>query len=111
MMKHFTTIEWLKRARGLASADQVSDMEQHLTAGCTSCAEISAQMNTIVAMAKRESSYEPPAQATRLAKSLFAASKLAASPGAEHEFLKLMFDSVTQPLLAGVRGAAAGRQL
>src|SRR5213080_2778781 len=103
MMKHFEAIEWSDLARGVAPAELALKMRMHLEEGCTSCGEISAQMTKMVSMTKREASYDPPSETTRLAKSLLSATKLAAPSRAEGQFLKLVFDSLTQPLLAGVR--------
>jgi hypothetical protein len=111
MMKHFTNVEWADLARGVAITERAAQMRTHLEEGCAECAEISKQMAKIEAMSKRERSYEPPTEAIRVAKSLMSAQRVAESSAAAPQFLKLVFDSITQPLLAGVRGAAAGRQL
>jgi len=53
-------------------------------------------------MSKREESYEPPQETVRTAKALMSAQKLASSPRAERHILQVLFDSATQPLLAGL---------
>jgi hypothetical protein len=111
MMTHFESTEWLDLARGAASPDAVAEMHKHLEAGCDKCAEMAAQMNKIALMSKREPSYEPPHETVRAAKALMAAQRLASSQSAERHVLQVFFDSATQPLFAGVRGAMAGRQL
>ena len=55
------------------------------------------------------SSWQSSRKALSLA--LLSAHRLASSPRAETHFLRSVFDSAAQPLLAGVRGASAGRQL
>ena len=111
MMSHFTSTEWLDLARGAASPEAVAEMQKHLETGCNKCAEMAAEMNKIAQMSKREPSYEPPPETVRTAKALMSVQKLASSPRAERHVLQVLFDSATQPLLAGVRGAMAGRQL
>ena len=111
MMNHFESTEWLDLARGAASPDVAAQMQKHLETGCKKCAEMAAEMNRIALMSKREPSYEPPQETVRAAKALMSVQRLAAAPRAETHVLQLLFDSATQPLLAGVRGAMAGRQL
>jgi signal transduction histidine kinase len=110
MMTHFESTEWLDLARGAASPEAVAEMQKHLEAGCKECAEMAAEMNRMLQMSKREASYKPPQEAVHTAKALMSAQNLA-SPRAERHVLQALFDSATQPLAAGVRGAMAGRQL
>lgn len=110
MMNHFESTEWLDLSRGTAAPDVVARMQKHLASGCSKCAEIANEMNKIAQMSKREASYSPPQDAVRMAKALMSGQNLA-SPHAERHVLQVLFDSATQPLLAGVRGAMAGRQL
>jgi hypothetical protein len=111
MMTHFESTEWLDLARGAVSPDASAQMKKHLETGCNKCSEMAAEMNKIAQMSKREASYEPPKAAVHAAKALMAIQKLAEAPRAERHILQILFDSATQPLLAGVRGASAGRQL
>jgi len=111
MMKHFESTEWLDLARGTAAAEAVAKMQKHLESGCGKCAEIANEMNKIAQMYKREPSYAPPQETVQAVKVLMSVQRLASSPRAERHILQLFFDSATQPLLAGVRGAMAGRQL
>ena len=111
MMSHFTSTKWLDLARGVALPEAIVEMQKHLETGCKKCAEMAAEMNKIAQMSKREPSYEPPPETVRTAKALMSVQKLASSPRAERHVLQVLFDSATQPLLAGVRGAMAGRQL
>jgi hypothetical protein len=85
-------------------------MQKHLESGCSKCSEMAAEMSKIAQMSKREVSYEPPQAAVHAAKALMAIQKLAEAPRERH-ILQILFDSATQPLLAGIRGASAGRQL
>jgi hypothetical protein len=111
MMNHFESTEWLDLARGAASPDVESKMRKHLESGCSKCSEIVAEMNKIAQMSKREASYEPPQAVIRTAKALMGVQKLAGVPRGERHVLQILFDSASQPLLAGVRGTSAGRQL
>jgi hypothetical protein len=111
MMNHFESTEWLDLARGAASPDVVARMQKHLESGCKKCAEMAAEMIRIAQMSKREPSYEPPQEAVHAAKALMSVQKLAAVPHLEQHILHAFFDSATEPLMAGVRGAMAGRQL
>ena len=111
MMTHFESTEWLDLARGAVSPEATTKMQEHLETGCDKCAEMAAEMNKLAAMSKREPLYAPPQGTVRAAKAFMSAQRLAASPRAERHILQVLFDSATQPLLAGVRGAMAGRQL
>jgi hypothetical protein len=111
MMTHFESTDWLDLARGAASPDAVAKMQTHLETGCSKCAAVADEMNKIAVMSKREPSYEPPQETVRAAKALMGAQKLASLQPAERHILQVLFDSARQPLLAGVRGAMAGRQL
>jgi hypothetical protein len=111
MTNHFESTEWLDLAREAASPDIATRMQKHLESGCRKCSEMAAEMNKIAQMSKREASYEPPQATVHAAKALMAIQKLAEAPRAERHILQILFDSATQPLLAGVRGAMAGRQL
>jgi len=105
-MEHFSEQVWADFVRGIGTP---VELESHLSRGCADCAATSELWQQLREIAARESAYNPPEAAVRLAKVEFAASRI-------HEYREITasmtFDSLSHPLLAGVRSvAAAARQM
>lgn len=82
-------------------------MQRHIDDGCKKCQAALVIWQGVASVAKQESSYAPPEDTVRVAKSQLAtvAGGLTASLPA-----RLVFDSSLQPVTAGLRGAVAARQ-
>src|SRR5438105_9887386 len=106
-MSHFTVEQWTDFARHLVSAEDAEKMKEHLASGCQRCIEAKATMQMIAEVAAREASYEPPAASVRSAKMLASVVGFETAKTRARSFLQLVFDSFSQPALAGVRGAPA----
>lgn len=79
------------------------EMQAHIEAGCDQCSGAVAAWMRITQLASRESAFETPAAAVKMAK---ATMKFHARP-ARSPIAKLLFDSVNAPLLAGVRSSSS----
>lgn len=106
-MPHFSLEEWADFARDLIKGDQKTSMQTHLESGCKPCVRIFGTWARVREAAAREKAYQPPESAVRSIKGL----------GAVHippksSLVRLLFDSSSNPIAAGVRSAATvARQL
>lgn len=109
--RHFSEEAWLDFARGQA-AQAKGAMERHLAAPCLRCAESLRLWRAVVDHAATLPADLPPEGTVRAVKARFAALRPAPAPSRVARAAALVFDSLRQPALAGVRSAGtAGRQL
>ena len=104
-MQHFSEQTWTDFVRGVGGAD----IKAHLAQGCLQCKPAHELWSRVPRIAAEESRYAPPDNLVRLVKLGFAR-----KPAAEAKtwtLANLLFDSSTQPLLAGVRGALSTWQV
>ena len=80
-------------------------MQQHIDSGCRKCSDTLRTWQGVLSIAAGESALNPPTDAVHLVKSQFAAIQPTATSG-----VRLVFDSLLQPLTAGTRGSVAARQ-
>lgn len=102
-MKHHTSEKWSDFVRGAASPRENAEMQKHLDEGCKECKRTAAVWSTVLKMARREAGYQPPDRTVRLAKSYFAMCGMGKKTSLVPRIAKLVFDSIREPLLAGVR--------
>ena len=96
--------------RGLLPPDDRAALARHITV-CRTCADTVEWLRAITAMAAVDTEFEPPPHVLRRARAVFALERPRLIRALPRLAGKLMFDSLTQPALAGVRGpAAASRQ-
>lgn len=105
-MRHFSSEQWADFVRQALKEKDMQEMQDHLESGCDQCKVAVAAWTRVTALAARESAFEPPVAAVKMAK---AAIKLHARP-TRSSIAKLLFDSVNTPLLAGVRSASSSSQ-
>jgi len=104
-MKHFSEASWADFVRKQVSADTRMRMQQHIDDGCKRCKSTLQIWQGVLAVAEKEITFTPPADVVRVVKSQFAALNPQASRG-----VRLIFDSMLQPVIAGLRGSVAARQ-
>lgn len=104
-MKHFSEAQWVDFVRNLTLPKAKMAMQQHIDSGCNQCADTLRTWQGVLSIAAGESVLAPPAHAVHIVKSQFAAIRPTASSG-----VRLVFDSLLQPLTAGTRGSIAARQ-
>jgi hypothetical protein len=87
---------------------QTSAMQSHLDAGCKKCANLASLWSRVGQLAKRDCSCEPPTSAVEQVRRSF--SLMVESNSTEHKPLipRIVFDSLWQPALAGIRSGFTG---
>jgi hypothetical protein len=110
MMEHFSEQIWADFVRGTDNPGAHAELESHLAEGCKDCAASWQFWQQVQEIAAHENKHSPPEAAVRMAKV-----QLVASCAHETQEITatLTFDTISQPLLAGVRSmaAAAARQM
>ena len=104
-MEHFSEQAWADFTRGFGTSPKAEGIKAHLAAACLPCQTAKGFWGRVHTMALAESTYTPAANLVRLAKFEFTANRKAES--AEWTVASLLFDSFSQPSLAGVRSASA----
>lgn len=102
---HFSEQAVVDFVRGVDARKHV-ELESHLASGCPQCTADVRALKLVQSVGAQESRYAPPSDVVRMIKLEFEAQK-SESPAT------LVFDSLAQPALAGVRsaGTAAARQM
>jgi hypothetical protein len=87
-------------------------MQQHLAAGCRRCASSFKTWDRVRRAAVRESQYQAPESVVRHVQNTFIELSFAQSQGRTADVPRLVFDSLWQPSVAGVRSTTkAPRQV
>lgn len=104
-MEHFPDQTWADFVRGVGLCANARDIEAHLANRCPECSTAFGLWRGLGAFAAKEAEYTPPADLVRMVK-LEPASQHPTDPE-PWTFAGMVFDSVTQPLPAGIRSTAA----
>jgi hypothetical protein len=104
-VKHFSEADWADFVRKLVSAETRMKMQQHIDDGCKKCKSTLNLWRRVLAIAEKENALTPPADVVRVVKSQFAAVMPELPSG-----VRLVFDSMLQPITAGIRGSVAARR-
>jgi hypothetical protein len=104
-MSHYDIIYWTDYVRGLVRGQEHSDMTRHL-AECNRCRLTHTLLATVAVRMQADMQYQVPADAVRNARALFSASARPVRSVLQKLAGKLVFESLAQPQLAGVRSAA-----
>ncbi|MFY9560456.1 MAG: hypothetical protein WAQ52_09510 [Terriglobales bacterium] len=109
-MQHFSEQVWTDFVRGIGPSKTSREIEAHMASGCPDCAAACGMWKKMYSIATNEPSLTPPDHVVRMVKLEFATSQ---SPQpSPWTMARLVFDSLSQPLTAGVRsGASDSRQL
>jgi hypothetical protein len=109
-VKHFSEQVWTDFVRGIGPTKMSGQIEAHLTSGCSDCVASVGMWKKMYSIATSEAGFTPPDNVVRMVKVEFAATQ---SPRlSPWTMARLVFDSLSQPLTAGVRsGASESRQL
>jgi len=107
-MEHFSEQSWADVARGISASAKAQGIQAHLAASCLNCKQSHDFWTRLYSVAQAETTYAPPENLVRMMKLEFAA-KYAAQPAKAEKWslATVLFDSVLQPLPAGVRSSAA----
>jgi hypothetical protein len=111
-MRHYREELWIDFARGVAGSRDKRMIEKHLQAGCRQCEREAGFWKHVTELARRPLGPEPSPDAVRQAKALASNLGRGASRHAGRAVARLLFDSLSNPLAAGVRsGVFNSRQL
>jgi hypothetical protein len=109
-MGHYSEQIWADYVRGVGQPRTSQDVETHLASNCPDCTPIYGMWKKVYSIATNEPSLTPPDSAVRMVKLEFATHSL--SQSRPWTMARLMFDSLSRPLTAGVRsGPSDSRQL
>src|SRR5467141_233837 len=107
-MKHFTAEEWIDFVTRVVCTITKEKMKEHLEQGCKRCSKIVSQWQRLRQTAETEANYKPPGDAVRIAKASFAGSSSAEVQKRPDVLAELLFDSLLQPVLEGIRSTSIG---
>ena len=107
-MEHFSEQVWADFVRGIGQTSTRQEVEAHLANGCPDCIPVCGMWRKVYSIAATEASFEPPDGVVRVVKLGMAATQAVPGPWT---LARLVFDSLNQPLTAGVRSGASDRQL
>src|SRR5260370_24567284 len=107
-MKHFAAVEWSDFVNRLVYGDRRKAMQKHRGTRRKCYAGTAELWQKVAKAAAVESSYQPAAESVRVVKAAFAAAGWAAKRQETGGLIQLLFDSFSQPALAGARSAAMG---
>jgi hypothetical protein len=104
-MEHFSEQAWADFARGFQSFKQAQGIKAHIATGCINCKTERNLWDRVQTMALAEYAYNAPENLVRLAKLEFTAKQ--EFQAETWSLANVLFDSLSQPLLAGVRASGA----
>ena len=109
-MKHFSEQVWTDFVRGIGQSQTNREIEAHIASGCQDCTAAHSLWKKVYSIVANEPSLTPSDNVVRMVKLEFATGQ---SPQPRPwNMAKLVFDSLGQPLTAGVRsGVSDSRQL
>src|ERR1700692_2730964 len=108
-MEHFSERPWADFVRGISEPEISKDIKAHLAADCSKCKTALDTWGRVQKLASAEDAYAPPENLVRLVKLGFASRPVPqprAWTPANWTLATLVFNSLTQPLPAGLRSAA-----
>lgn len=105
-MKQFTAEEWDDGVKHLAPDDLQLALQKYRRTRSKRDTETAGLWQRVANAAAVEARYQPAAESVRVAKATFAVAGLAAKPQDGDGQILLLFDSLSQPGLAGTRSAA-----
>jgi anti-sigma factor RsiW len=104
-MAHFDATTWADYVRGVLGERQRAAVERH-AAVCRSCASTIGWLRDVARLAAADSQFEPPPAALRHVRALFAIEQPRLVRTLPRLLARLTFDSLSEPLPAGVRGSS-----
>jgi hypothetical protein len=107
-MKHFSTEEWVDFVNQVFASKQREAMQKHLATGCKRCTDTVSLWQKVSKTASAEASYQPSADAVRLAKARYLTTRLNTTQKDPRNLIEVLFDSFLQPAVAGARSVVIG---
>ena len=106
---HLSSEEALDIIEGRATEDQVRFWRHHAQ-GCSSCEEQLVDWTAMHSLLKRQNLESAPETSIRMAHAIFQPPAVEESSGIRQIIASLVYDSFSEPALAGARGSAAPHQ-
>jgi hypothetical protein len=103
-MTHFSLEQWTDYVRGVADDPTRSAMTAHLDGGCPRCARAVDLLRRVAGVVAIEPQYQVPEHAVRCARAIFAVQR-PQTMRLPRAALHLIYDSIREPLPAGIRSA------
>jgi hypothetical protein len=104
-LKHFSDEDWINYLRDVMPPASRSAAEQHLQTGCPQCGRVKGFWQGVNEIARRELENEVPEKVNEAAAALFADWRRKFVLPNQARRARPIFDSLLQPLPAGVRAA------
>jgi hypothetical protein len=101
---HFDIADWTDFTRGCAADADRASMQAHLAGGCRRCRATVELVQRMVVAVRADGLHEPPDNVVRCAKAISALQRPRAT--GEWSLARLVYDSLRQPLPAGIRADA-----
>jgi hypothetical protein len=105
LVKHLTATDAADFVRGVSTPPVRRRIEQHLATGCARCTRTTALYRAIASTARGDGQWDPPADVLDRATDIFAIPARELPPLVRRLLPRLVFDSLRQPLPAGVRAS------
>ncbi len=105
LVKHLTAADAADFVRGVSAPAARQRIERHLTSGCARCERVVTLHRNIASTARAEPQWDPPVDVVARAVEIFAIAPRRVEPLTHRVISRLIFDSLRQPLPAGVRGS------
>jgi hypothetical protein len=110
-MKHYSAEEWIDFVNSACSTARKQEMQNHLD-GCKRCAKTLGVWQKVRVASQMERQFQPPTDALRVVKAAFSGRRESYKAGFGSIVAQLLFDSLAQPMLSGVRGGnVSSRQM
>jgi hypothetical protein len=105
-MTHYSPEQWIDFVNGAGLQSAHQEMQKHLDSGCQRCQERVTIWRKVRRSASLEATFQPPADAVRVAKAAFGNAGFESKPTAIGIIAEMIFDSFRNPMVAGARSAA-----
>jgi hypothetical protein len=110
-MNHIAGHRWADYGRGLMTEIERAAADAHLASGCTSCRRTAEVMARMTQMGRAEAEYEVPSHLRQQALDLFVPPRRKRKEKLSRVFAQLVYDSMREPLPAGVRASGRPNQI
>ena len=105
LVKHLTATDAADFVRSVSASATRQRIERHLATGCARCARAVTLYRWIASTAREERQWDPPLAIVARAADIFAIPPRRVEPLTHRVIPRLIFDSLRQPLPAGVRAS------
>ena len=104
--KHYRPEQWVDFVNGNLPTEQMKAMQEHLDSKCKNCSELVRIWRKVKQAARREAAYEAPESTIQHVRAAFGLHAQSRRQKRRFEIPRLVFDSLWQPAVSGVRSAS-----